>query len=230
MSTFSLPHFSCNYDEIVLGQIDYLTVFQAVIPSTSEGDARRDNSRSQEMITVSSVSVSSSSSSIVSSGSESDYDTPIISSVGYFQRVVQTRVLETVQEASNEGLDEVSNQINVSVADERDGTRGGGLRPFLPALFSSSTQGNLVSSSHVSETSFVRVAAIPNAWSSAEAAVLQAQFVENLTEDVEDLGLNVLWPDPEHVQVKDKILNNSKALVCSRFFAKKIFLFLNGNF
>ena len=181
------------------------------------------------MITASSVSVSSSSSSIVSSGSESDYDTPIISSVGYFQRVVQTRVLETVQEASNEGLDEVSNQINVSVADERDGTRGGGLRPFLPTLFNSSTQGTLVSSSQVSETSFVRVAAIPNAWSSAEAAVLQAQFVENLTEDVEDLGLNVLWPDPEHVQVKDKILNNSKALVCSRF-CKKNFLFLNGNF
>jgi len=178
------------------------------------------------MITVSTVRSSSSSSSIVSSGSESDYDTPVISSVGYFQRVVQTRVLETVREAGDEGLDEVSNQVNVSVADGRDGTRRGGLRPFLPTLSSSSAQGALVSSSQVSETSFVRVAAIPNAWSSAEAALLQAHFVDNLTDDSDDLGLDGLWPDPEHVQVNDKV-----KIIAKRWFVHGFAkLFLNENF
>ena len=169
------------------------------------------------MITVSTVSFSSSSSSIVSYGSESDYDTPIISSVGYFQRVVQTRVVETVREAGDDGLDEVSNQANVSVADERDGTRGVGLRPFLPTLHSSPAQGAHVLSAQVSETSFVRVAAIPNAWSSAEAALLQSQFIDNLTEGSDDLGLSVLWPDLEHVQVNNKVKIIAKHWFVQRF-------------
>ena len=167
---------------------------------------------SHETLSVSTATWSSSSSSIGSSSSESDYEASYISVVGQVERFqIQTTVMETIQETAEINTEEESVEQDPPNSDASVRSGEPGLRPFNP-LRSSSPNHLLVPTPllvnepvsavrpHVDLPSS-RVAAISDAWTSAEASCLQAQLVESLADVPDDLGLDQLWPDSDQVQV-----------------------------
>ena len=167
---------------------------------------------SHETLSVSTTTWSSSSSSSGSSSSESDYEASYISVVGQVARVqLQTTVMETIQEAAEVTTEEESVEQDPQNSDASVRSGEPGLRPFNPLRSSSPNHLSVPIPLLVHEPVSVvrppvdlpssRVAAIPDAWTSAEASCLQAQLVESLADVPDNLGLDQLWPDSDQVQV-----------------------------
>ena len=154
------------------------------------------------MVSISTITISSSSSSNVSSGSVSDYEVPVTSSVDHVQRVSrETRVIEVVQEAAVEESFEDLAQVESSEGATESSSSRAGLQPFIPPLLH---RGRMEPPHFSPSSNTVRVAAVPRAWTSAEATQRQAQLVESLLDGSDELGLATLWPEPECVQVNFK--------------------------
>ena len=141
---------------------------------------------------MSTTTWTSSSSSIGSLSSESDYEASYISLVGQVARVqIQTTVMEAIQEAAEVNTEDERGEQDPQISDSNVRPGESGFRPFNPLLSSSPNRSPVPTPLLVNEpVSAVRppvdlpssrVSAIPDVWTSAEASCLQAQLVESLS-------------------------------------------------